>query len=79
MYVSNSCHLLDLDCYCEYNGQRYETGKIIYDTTDGDGSCITAKCGQNGTLVRSMSLCTMPTTPAPTMPVTIFNFTSTSK
>lgn len=88
MYVSNLYqHLLDLDCYCEYNGQKYETGQIIYHTTDGDGTCISARCEQNGTIIRKMDPCTTtptptPTstpTPTPTMSATIFNFTSTSK
>ncbi|MCI4382007.1 hypothetical protein PGIGA_G00258580, partial [Pangasianodon gigas] len=71
-----SCYYSETDCYCEYKGQRYETGKIIYHTTDGDGTCITAICGQNGTIVRNMSLC--PTTPTAPSTVTIFNFTSTT-
>lgn len=73
--------MLDLDCYCEYKGQRYETGTIIYHTTDGDGTCITATCRENGTIVRNMELCPVSTTPTPTPTthVTIFNFTSTSK
>ncbi|XP_058264560.1 mucin-2-like isoform X2 [Hemibagrus wyckioides] len=69
-----SCQYSQTDCSCEYNGQKYETGKIIYHTTDGDGACLTAICGQNGTIVRNLSHC--PTETAPTTPVTIFNFTS---
>ncbi|KAK3526304.1 hypothetical protein QTP70_022760 [Hemibagrus guttatus] len=71
-----SCHYSQTDCYCEYNGQKYENGKIIYHTTDGDGACLTAICGQNGTIVRNLQLCQNETTP--TTPVTVFNFTSSS-
>ncbi|XP_053496889.1 mucin-2 [Ictalurus furcatus] len=72
-----SCSYNDTDCYCEYNGQTYKTGQIIYHTTDGDGTCISAICGQNGTISRIMELCTTTPTPTPSTSPTVFNFTST--
>lgn len=51
-------------CTCTYNGNKYPYGHIIYDTTDGHRSCITAVCGKNGTIHRDMYLCST-TTPIP--------------
>ncbi|KAF5908258.1 mucin-5AC-like isoform X2, partial [Clarias magur] len=72
--IGPSCTYIESACYCEYNGQTYTTGQLIYSTTDGDGTCIIASCGQNGTVVRNMTLCS--STAPPT--TTIFNFTSTT-
>lgn len=69
-------NLLHLDCYCEYNGLKYENGQIIYNTTDGNGSCITAKCEKHGNITRDITPCDTTTTTAPT---TVFIFTTTSK
>ncbi|XP_029112207.1 mucin-5B-like [Scleropages formosus] len=44
-------------CSCAYKGNQYPYGTTIYHTTDGDGSCITAVCGVNGTITRSMYPC----------------------
>ncbi|MBN3322651.1 MUC5B protein, partial [Atractosteus spatula] len=67
-------------CSCTYQGNKYPYGTTIYNTTDGLGSCITAVCGENGTIHRDMYHCTTPatttTTPEPT--TTIFNFTTPS-
>ncbi|KAM9495182.1 uncharacterized protein Hap1MRO34_016080 [Clarias gariepinus] len=71
--IGPSCTYIESACYCEYNGQTYRPGWLIYSTTDGDGICINASCGQNGTIVRNMRIC--PTTAPPT--TKIFNFTST--
>lgn len=42
----------------------------MYDTHDGDGTCITAICGKNGNIIRNIEIC------ATTTPTTPFNFTS---
>ncbi|XP_036390593.1 mucin-5B-like [Megalops cyprinoides] len=48
-------------CSCTYKGNIYDYGSTIYNTTDGDGSCITAVCGENGTVHRDMYPCGTPT------------------
>uniref|UniRef100_A0AAZ3PZZ0 VWFD domain-containing protein n=1 Tax=Oncorhynchus tshawytscha TaxID=74940 RepID=A0AAZ3PZZ0_ONCTS len=59
-------------CTCTYNGNKYPYGHIIYDTTDGHSSCMTAVCGKNGTIHRDMYPCstTTPTTSIPSHPST---------
>ncbi|XP_035538109.1 mucin-5AC-like [Morone saxatilis] len=42
-------------CTCFVNGKTYEYGATIYNTTDGLGSCITAECGANGTVIRTIT------------------------
>ncbi|XP_058520124.1 mucin-5AC [Ochotona princeps] len=54
-------------CVCTYSGQQYQPGSIIYDTTDGVGGCITARCEGNGTIHRTTSACS-PTTAASSTP-----------
>lgn len=54
-------------CVCTYSGQQYQPGSIIYDTTDGMGGCITARCEVNGTIHRTTSACS-PTTAASSTP-----------
>ncbi|KAM4743671.1 mucin-5B-like [Anableps anableps] len=44
-------------CTCTINGKTYNYGATIYNTTDGLGNCITAKCGADGTISRSMYIC----------------------
>nr|XP_023649661.1 mucin-5B-like [Paramormyrops kingsleyae] len=75
-------------CSCIYKGNKYSYGSTIYHTTDGDGSCITAVCGENGTINRDMNACE--TTVAPTTmtattrtrttstPTTVFVFSTDS-
>ncbi|XP_029438972.1 mucin-5AC-like [Rhinatrema bivittatum] len=58
-------------CHCEYEGKMYNYHDVIYNTTDGIGGCISAICGINGTIERSVSPCT-------TTPTTTFHFSSTS-
>ncbi|MBN3302151.1 MUC5A protein, partial [Amia calva] len=63
------CSYNDLACYCTYNGNKYPYGATIYNTTDGIGSCLTAVCGENGTVQRDVYNCphsTTPTTPSST-------------
>ncbi|XP_035885930.1 mucin-5B [Phyllostomus discolor] len=59
-------------CKCTYEGKTYSYGDVIYNTTDGLGACLTAVCGENGTIVRKTTECqgTASTTP--------FSFTSTA-
>ncbi|XP_070985515.1 mucin-5B-like [Oncorhynchus clarkii lewisi] len=71
-------------CTCTYNGNKYPNGHIIYHTTNGHGSCITAICGKNGTTQRDIYPCstTTPTltpsvpnsTPFSTVTTTVFTF-----
>lgn len=48
-------------CTCYHNGTIYKYGEIIYDTHDGDGTCITAVCGENGEIVRRIQACSTTT------------------
>nr|XP_035119721.2 mucin-5AC [Callithrix jacchus] len=59
-------------CVCSYDGQRFRPGDVIYHTTDGMGGCISARCGDNGTIERRVYPCS-PSTPAPT---TTFSFST---
>lgn len=74
-------YLIISACTCTYNGNKYPYGHIIYDTTDGHRSCITAVCGKNGTIQRDMYPCstTTPITSIPSHPTPSTNVpTSTS-
>ncbi|TNN00100.1 hypothetical protein fugu_011346 [Takifugu bimaculatus] len=74
-------------CTCYYNGTIYKYGDIIYDTHDGDGTCITAVCEENGEIVRRIQDCstttqtpfTFTTGAVTTVPTTTKNPTTTSK
>lgn len=59
-------------CTCYHRETMYNYGDIVYDTHDGDGMCITAVCGENGEIVRTIQVCSI-TTPIP------FTFTTTGK
>ncbi|XP_032379931.1 mucin-5AC [Etheostoma spectabile] len=59
-------------CTCLYRGNTYKYGDTVYDTNDGDGTCITAFCGENGNITRIMKTCT--STQAPTSTTTVFVF-----
>ncbi|XP_060891509.1 mucin-5AC-like [Labrus mixtus] len=50
------------DCTCSYKGHIYNYDDIVYDTHDGDGTCITAICGENGNITRIFGTCHTPTT-----------------
>ncbi|KAM6174044.1 mucin-5B [Erethizon dorsatum] len=58
-------------CTCTYEDQTYSYGDVIYNTTDGLGACLTAICGDNGTLIRRAVEC-------PGILSTPFTFTTTS-
>ncbi|CAF91619.1 unnamed protein product, partial [Tetraodon nigroviridis] len=62
-------------CICDYNGTKFKYGDIIYGTHDGDGTCITAVCGENGEIKRKFYSCTSTTTTTQTP----FIFSSTGK
>ncbi|XP_027137214.1 mucin-5B [Larimichthys crocea] len=64
-------------CTCYINGKTYKYGETIYNTTDGLDNCITAICGENGTVIRSMYPCITTTTAGPT--TTPFKFTTTGE
>ncbi|KAI5934964.1 Mucin-5B [Manis javanica] len=59
-------------CTCTYEGKAYGYHDVIYNTTDGLGACLTAVCGNNGTITRRAMEC--PGAPS-TMP---FTFTTTA-
>ncbi|XP_021119396.1 mucin-5B [Heterocephalus glaber] len=59
-------------CTCTYEDRTYSYGDLVYNTTDGLGACLTAICGDNGTLIRRVVEC--PGTPS----TTPFTFTTTS-
>ncbi|KAF7461689.1 hypothetical protein GHT09_014256 [Marmota monax] len=59
-------------CVCTYDGRHFHPGDVIYNTTDGMGSCISAHCRANGTVERRVFTCS-PTTPRPP---TTFSFST---
>uniref|UniRef100_A0A3Q3BGP5 VWFD domain-containing protein n=1 Tax=Kryptolebias marmoratus TaxID=37003 RepID=A0A3Q3BGP5_KRYMA len=65
-------------CGCYDNeGKHYEEG-TVYDTHDGDGTCLSGVCEKNGTIIRIMGPCA--TTPVPSTTLsTIFTFTKSGK
>ncbi|XP_034437352.1 mucin-5B-like [Hippoglossus hippoglossus] len=74
-------------CSCTYHGNKYPSGRTIYNTTDGHGNCMTAVCGRNGTIDKESYPCPVPaiTTQLPTVTSTTtsqspttFVFTSTT-
>ncbi|KAM7003499.1 mucin-2-like [Tautogolabrus adspersus] len=69
-------------CTCSYKGHIYNYDDKVYDTHDGDGTCITAFCSENGNITRIMEPChtTSPTTThAPTTTVFVFETTTTTE
>ncbi|KAM7423466.1 hypothetical protein PAMA_000019 [Pampus argenteus] len=66
-------------CTCTYNGNKYPPGNTIYNTTDGHGNCITAVCGNNGTIDKESYRCLVPTwTPNSTPTTTTSNQSPTT-
>ncbi|KAM7406673.1 hypothetical protein PAMP_001038 [Pampus punctatissimus] len=66
-------------CTCTYNGKKYPPGNTIYNTTDGHGNCITAVCGNNGTIDKESYRCLVPTwTPTSTPTTTTANQSPTT-
>ncbi|XP_051915933.1 mucin-2-like [Hippocampus zosterae] len=65
------------DCTCSYNGEIYNYGDVVYDTHDGDGTCITAICGEHGNITREVKVCGSSTTLMPT--TTEFVFVTTER
>ncbi|XP_058858203.1 mucin-2 isoform X1 [Acipenser ruthenus] len=68
-------------CYCSYHGNMYPNGATIYNTTDGLGSCITAICGENGTIHRNIYNCETTVSSTTTIGTTthtptVFSFTT---
>ncbi|XP_075402657.1 mucin-5AC [Tenrec ecaudatus] len=61
-------------CVCTYDGQHFRPGDIIYHTSDGTGSCISARCVTNGTIERTVQACGTSTVP----PTTTFSFSTPS-
>ncbi|XP_062054496.1 mucin-5AC [Lepus europaeus] len=59
-------------CVCTYHGRHYKPGTVIYHTTDGTGGCISARCGANGTIDRTVSTCS----PTTAVPPTTFSFST---
>uniref|UniRef100_A0A3P8Z266 VWFD domain-containing protein n=1 Tax=Esox lucius TaxID=8010 RepID=A0A3P8Z266_ESOLU len=57
-------------CSCIYNGKTFPYGTTIYYVTDGDGTCITAMCKENGTIERTIEPCKTTTRPTTTLIVT---------
>lgn len=53
-------------CTCMINGKLYNYGETIYNTSDGLGNCITAECGANGNISRTVYECLESTTAGPT-------------
>ncbi|XP_049429964.1 mucin-2-like [Epinephelus fuscoguttatus] len=61
-------------CECSYHGRIYKYGDTIYDTNDGNGTCITAVCGEGGNITRIMDpTCTHTTTSATSTTIFVFS------
>ncbi|XP_034060549.1 mucin-2-like isoform X2 [Gymnodraco acuticeps] len=69
------CYYDNLACNCYYNGHIYKYGETVYETHDGNGSCLKAVCGEKGDIIRTSETCST-TTPTTTTPSITFNFTS---
>lgn len=57
-------------CNCYYHGHIYKYGETVYETHDGNGTCLKAVCGEKGDIIRTTETCST------TAPSTTFNFTS---
>ncbi|XP_034541029.1 mucin-5B-like [Notolabrus celidotus] len=76
--TETKCHYDVQACTCSYKGRTYGYGDTVYDTHDGDGTCITAICGEKGNITRFFETCT-PESSSTTTPTTIFVFTTSGK
>lgn len=56
----------------------YKYGDTVYETHDGDGSCITAICGEKGNISRIIETCST-TAPTQTPTTTVFVFDTSGK
>ncbi|XP_056273204.1 mucin-2 [Pseudoliparis swirei] len=65
-------------CTCSYQGHVYKYGDTVYDTHDGDGTCIRAVCGEKGNITRIIETCSI-TAPTQTPTTTIFNFKTSER
>ncbi|XP_035858685.1 mucin-5AC-like isoform X2 [Sander lucioperca] len=66
-------------CTCLYKGNIYKYGDTVYDTDDGDGTCITAFCRENGNITRILKTCpTSSTTTTPTTTAFVFEKPTTT-
>ncbi|XP_009987367.1 PREDICTED: mucin-5AC-like, partial [Tauraco erythrolophus] len=68
------CKYNEYECFCIYEGKKYNYKDVIYNTTDGTGGCIVATCGPNGTIQRIVYECPISTSPI----TTTFHFSTTS-
>ncbi|XP_010076932.1 PREDICTED: mucin-5AC-like, partial [Pterocles gutturalis] len=59
------CKFDDQACHCIYEGNSYNYGDLIYNTTDGTGWCFSATCDVNGTINRNIFKCDIDTTTTP--------------
>ncbi|KAM8892228.1 uncharacterized protein AB9W97_012349 [Spinachia spinachia] len=66
-------------CTCLYKGNLYHYGDTIYETHDGNGTCITAVCEEKGNITRRMEICstTLPTIISTTTPTYVSTTTPT--
>ncbi|XP_023811495.1 mucin-5AC isoform X2 [Oryzias latipes] len=63
-------------CKCFYNNIYFKYGDEIYNTHDGNGTCITAVCGKNGNIIRDYTPCQ--TLPTPSTTVFVFTRSETT-
>ncbi|XP_042608509.1 mucin-2-like [Cyprinus carpio] len=56
---------------CFYDGNLFPRGSVIYETTDGNGTCFKAMCDSNGDIIRIITESCITTTTTP------FTFTTT--
>ncbi|KAK5867275.1 hypothetical protein PBY51_011782 [Eleginops maclovinus] len=61
------CYYDKFACNCSYEGHIYKYGDTVYETQDGDGTCLKAVCGEKGNLTRTITICI-------TTPSTTFSF-----
>ncbi|XP_059391924.1 mucin-5B-like [Carassius carassius] len=50
---------------CFYDGKLFPRGSVIYETTDGDGTCFTAMCDSYGKIIRIITESCIYTTTTP--------------
>ncbi|XP_008303776.1 mucin-2-like isoform X4 [Stegastes partitus] len=73
----SNCKYDEQTCTCSYKGHIYKQGEKVYDTDDGDGTCLTALCGKKGNIIRISKPCTTTTTTTTTSPTTTSGFVFT--
>ncbi|MBN3291677.1 MUC5B protein, partial [Polypterus senegalus] len=62
-FSSSSPSISTTHCVCSVNGQKFQAGQLIYNTTDENGWCYTAFCNATCGIQKSSRVCS--STPSP--------------